>query len=28
MSIQLNGINSFYGAHHALFDITLHCTQG
>ncbi|WP_309296885.1 hypothetical protein, partial [Enterobacter hormaechei] len=23
MSIQLNGINCFYGAHQALFDITL-----
>ncbi|WP_343218016.1 hypothetical protein, partial [Escherichia coli] len=22
MSIQLNGINCFYGAHQALFDIT------
>ncbi|NBD01125.1 arginine ABC transporter ATP-binding protein ArtP [Atlantibacter hermannii] len=28
MSIQLNGINCFYGAHQALFDITLHCPQG
>ncbi|MBJ5827550.1 arginine ABC transporter ATP-binding protein ArtP, partial [Salmonella enterica subsp. enterica serovar Meleagridis] len=25
MSIQLNGINCFYGAHQALFDITLDC---
>jgi ABC-type arginine transport system ATPase subunit len=23
MSIKLNGINCFYGAHQALFDITL-----
>ena len=28
MSIQLNGINCFYGAHQALFDITLNCPQG
>ncbi len=28
MSIQLNGINCFYGAHQALFDITLRCPQG
>lgn len=28
MSIQLNGINCFYGAHQALFDITLTCPQG
>lgn len=28
MSIQLNGINCFYGAHQALFDITLSCPQG
>ena len=28
MSIQLNGINCFYGAHQALFDITLDCPQG
>ncbi len=27
MSIQLNGINCFYGAHQALFDITLDCPQ-
>lgn len=25
MSIQLNGINCYYGAHQALFDITLDC---
>ncbi|MDF7780164.1 arginine ABC transporter ATP-binding protein ArtP, partial [Klebsiella pneumoniae] len=25
MSIKLNGINCFYGAHQALFDITLDC---
>ncbi|WP_277269239.1 ATP-binding cassette domain-containing protein, partial [Pantoea septica] len=28
MSIQLNGINCFYGAHQALFDINLDCPQG
>lgn len=28
MSIQLNGVNCFYGVHQALFDITLHCPQG
>ncbi|EOC1267810.1 arginine ABC transporter ATP-binding protein ArtP [Cronobacter malonaticus] len=28
MSIQLNGINCFYGAHQALFDITLSCPEG
>ncbi len=28
MSIQLNGINCFYGAHQALFDITLDCPPG
>jgi ABC-type arginine transport system ATPase subunit len=28
MSIKLNGINCFYGAHQALFDITLNCPQG
>lgn len=28
MSIKLNGINCFYGAHQALFDITLDCPQG
>lgn len=28
MSIQLNGINCFYGAHQALFDITLECPAG
>lgn len=28
MSIQLNGINCFYGAHQALFDINLECPQG
>jgi len=28
MSIQLNGINCFYGAHQALFDIQLTCPQG
>ncbi|MDF7681308.1 arginine ABC transporter ATP-binding protein ArtP [Enterobacteriaceae bacterium ESL0689] len=28
MSINLNGINCFYGAHQALFDITLDCPQG
>ena len=28
MSIQLNGINCFYGAHQALFDITLSCPAG
>ncbi|NIG74391.1 arginine ABC transporter ATP-binding protein ArtP [Klebsiella sp. Ap-873] len=28
MSIQLDSINCFYGAHQALFDITLHCPQG
>ncbi len=28
MSIKLNGINCFYGAHQALFDITLECPQG
>lgn len=28
MSIQLNGINCFYGAHQALFDITLDCPEG
>ena len=28
MSIQLNGINCFYGAHQALFDITLNCPEG
>lgn len=28
MSIRLNGINCFYGAHQALFDITLDCPQG
>lgn len=28
MSIQLNGINCFYGAHQALFDIQLACAEG
>ncbi|QCR36586.1 arginine ABC transporter ATP-binding protein ArtP [Nissabacter sp. SGAir0207] len=28
MSIQLNGINCFYGAHQALSDITLSCPAG
>lgn len=28
MSIKLDGINCFYGAHQALFDITLECQQG
>ena len=28
MSIKLEGINCFYGAHQALFDITLDCPQG
>ncbi|MGE9550610.1 arginine ABC transporter ATP-binding protein ArtP [Erwinia amylovora] len=28
MSIQLNGINCFYGAHQALFDIQLACSEG
>ncbi|MEJ4043325.1 arginine ABC transporter ATP-binding protein ArtP [Erwinia sp. SLM-02] len=28
MSIQLNGINCYYGAHQALFDIQLACPQG
>ncbi|MCE9906280.1 ATP-binding cassette domain-containing protein, partial [Hafnia paralvei] len=28
MSIQINGINCFYGAHQALFDITLECPAG
>ncbi|WP_191091543.1 arginine ABC transporter ATP-binding protein ArtP [Affinibrenneria salicis] len=28
MSIQLDGINCFYGAHQALFDITLSCPAG
>lgn len=28
MSIQLNNINCFYGAHQALFDISLDCPQG
>ncbi|CNH23109.1 arginine transporter ATP-binding subunit [Yersinia pekkanenii] len=28
MSIQLNGINCYYGAHQALFDITLDCPVG
>ena len=28
MSIKLDGINCFYGAHQALFDITLDCPQG
>lgn len=28
MSIQLTGINCFYGAHQALFDINLACPQG
>ena len=28
MSIQLHGINCFYGAHQALFDINLECPQG
>ncbi|MBP2170583.1 arginine transport system ATP-binding protein [Erwinia toletana] len=28
MSIQLNGINCFYGAHQALFDIQLECPEG
>ncbi|QDY41490.1 arginine ABC transporter ATP-binding protein ArtP [Candidatus Pantoea soli] len=28
MSIQLNAINCFYGAHQALFDINLACPQG
>ena len=28
MSIQLNGINCYYGAHRALFDITLDCPAG
>lgn len=28
MSIQLDGINCFYGTHQALFDITLNCPQG
>lgn len=28
MSIKLEGINCFYGAHRALFDITTDCPQG
>lgn len=28
MSIQLNSINCFYGAHQALFDVTLNCPAG
>ncbi|MBS0892523.1 arginine ABC transporter ATP-binding protein ArtP [Tatumella sp. JGM130] len=28
MSIQLHGINCFYGDHQALFDIELNCPQG
>ncbi|KAA0264740.1 arginine ABC transporter ATP-binding protein ArtP [Hafnia alvei] len=28
MSIQINSINCFYGAHQALFDITLECPAG
>ncbi len=28
MNIQLNGINCYYGAHQALYDITLHCQAG
>ncbi len=28
MSIQLNSINCFYGAHQALFDVTLDCPSG
>ncbi|AJJ10544.1 arginine transport ATP-binding protein ArtP [Yersinia rohdei] len=28
MSIQLNGINCYYGAQQALFDITLNCPAG
>lgn len=28
MSIQLNGINCYYGVHQALFDITLDCPAG
>ena len=28
MSIKLDGINCFYGAHQALFDITLQCPEG
>ncbi|MGP6378126.1 arginine ABC transporter ATP-binding protein ArtP [Yersinia bercovieri] len=28
MSIQLSGINCYYGAHQALFDITLDCPAG
>ncbi len=28
MSIQLNGINCFYGAHQALYDIQLSCPEG
>lgn len=28
MSIQLSGINCYYGVHQALFDITLDCTAG
>ncbi len=28
MSIQLNGINCFYGPHQALFDIDLNCPEG
>ena len=28
MSIQLNGINCFYGEHQALFDISLNCPRG
>ncbi len=28
MGIQLNGINCCYGAHRALFDITLNCVSG
>ncbi|KOC92788.1 arginine ABC transporter ATP-binding protein ArtP [Winslowiella iniecta] len=28
MSIQLNGINCYYGAHQALFDIQLECPEG
>lgn len=28
MSIQLDGVNCFYGAHQALFDIQLSCQQG
>ncbi|EFP0183996.1 ATP-binding cassette domain-containing protein, partial [Escherichia coli] len=28
MSIQIDGINCYYGAHQALFDITLECPAG